>query len=63
MALKAISMVFSEASAIVGHDQIRDVLAGMIRAKTKLQSQVVRAITVDDVALTPERVTKRASGS
>jgi uncharacterized protein (TIGR02246 family) len=37
--------------AIVGRDQIRKVLAEMIRAKTKLQSQVIRAITVDDIAL------------
>jgi ketosteroid isomerase-like protein len=28
---------------LVGHDRIRDVLAGLIRAKTNFQSKVVRA--------------------
>ena len=36
---------------IVGHDRIRDMLTRMIRLKTKLQSQVLRAISVDDVAV------------
>jgi uncharacterized protein (TIGR02246 family) len=36
---------------IVDRDQICDVLARMIRLKTKLQSQVIRAISVDDVAV------------
>jgi uncharacterized protein (TIGR02246 family) len=36
---------------IVGHDRIRDMLTRMIRLKTKLQSQVIRAISVDDVAV------------
>ena len=36
---------------IVGRDRIRDVLAGMIQSKTKFQSRVIKAITVDDVAL------------
>ena len=36
---------------IVGSDRIRDVLAGIIRSKTKFQSRVIKAITVDDVAL------------
>ena len=36
---------------IVGRDQIRDVLARMIRSKTKLQSRVIKAISVDDVAV------------
>jgi uncharacterized protein (TIGR02246 family) len=36
---------------VVGRDRIREVLAEMIRSKTKLQSRVIKAITVDDVAL------------
>lgn len=36
---------------VVGRDRIRDVLAGMIRSKTRLQSRVIKAITVDDVSL------------
>lgn len=36
---------------VVGRDRIRDVLAGMIRSKTKLQSRVIKAITIDDVSL------------
>jgi uncharacterized protein (TIGR02246 family) len=36
---------------LVGHDRIRDVLAGLIRAKTNFQSRVVRAVTVGDIAL------------
>ena len=36
---------------IVGRDRIRDMLTRMIRLKTKLQSQVIRAISVDDVAV------------
>lgn len=36
---------------VVGRDRFRDVLAGMIRSKTRLQSRVIKAITVDDVAL------------
>ena len=36
---------------IVGRDQIRDMLTRMIQSKTKFQSQVIRAISVDDVAV------------
>jgi uncharacterized protein (TIGR02246 family) len=36
---------------VVGRDRIRDVLAGIIRSKTKFQSRVIKAITVDDVAM------------
>jgi ketosteroid isomerase-like protein len=36
---------------VVGRDRIRQVLAGMIRSKTKLESRVIKAIIVDDVAL------------
>jgi uncharacterized protein (TIGR02246 family) len=36
---------------VVGRDRIRDVLAGLIGAHTRLQSQVIQAITVDEVAL------------
>ena len=35
---------------IVGRGRIRDVLAGMIRSKTKLQSRVVKVVTVGDIA-------------
>jgi uncharacterized protein (TIGR02246 family) len=36
---------------IVGRDRIRDMLTRMIRSKTKLQSRVIEAISVDDVAV------------
>jgi len=36
---------------IVGRDRIRDMLTRMIRSKTKLQSRVIKAISVDDVAV------------
>jgi uncharacterized protein (TIGR02246 family) len=36
---------------IVDRDRIRDMLAQMIRSKTKLQSRVVKAIGADDVAV------------
>jgi uncharacterized protein (TIGR02246 family) len=36
---------------IIGHDRIRDMLTRMIRLKTKLQSQVIRTINVDEVAV------------
>ena len=36
---------------IVDRDQICDVLARMIRSKTKLQSRVIKAISVDDIAV------------
>jgi uncharacterized protein (TIGR02246 family) len=36
---------------IVGSDQIRVMLTRMIQSKTKLQSQVIRAISADDVAM------------
>ena len=36
---------------IVARDRIRDVLARMIRSKTKLQSRVITAISADDVAV------------
>jgi len=35
---------------IIGRDGIRDMLTRMIQSKTKLQSQVIRAINADDVA-------------
>jgi uncharacterized protein (TIGR02246 family) len=35
---------------LVGRDAIREVLAGMIAAKTQFRSHVVRAVTVDDIA-------------
>jgi uncharacterized protein (TIGR02246 family) len=36
---------------IVGRDRIRDMLARMIRSKTKLQSRMIKAISADDVAV------------
>ena len=36
---------------VIGRDRIRDALAGMIQSKARLQSRVIKAITVDDVAL------------
>jgi uncharacterized protein (TIGR02246 family) len=38
-------------ATVVGRDRIRDVLAGLISAHTRLQSQVIQAITVGEVAL------------
>ena len=36
---------------MVGRDRIRDVLSGMIASKTSLQSRVIKAVTVNDIAL------------
>jgi hypothetical protein len=36
---------------VVGRDRIRHPVGEMIRARTRLESHVVRAITVDDIAL------------
>jgi uncharacterized protein (TIGR02246 family) len=36
---------------VVGRDRIRDVLAGLISAHTRLQSRVIQAVTVGEVAL------------
>jgi uncharacterized protein (TIGR02246 family) len=36
---------------VAGRDRIRDVLAAMIRAKTRLKSRVVKAVTVDDITV------------
>jgi ketosteroid isomerase-like protein len=36
---------------ITGHERIRQVLAGLIRSQTQLESQVVRSATVGDVAV------------
>lgn len=36
---------------VVGRDHIRPFVAGMIQSKTKLKSQVVRAINVNDIAV------------
>ena len=43
--------VATSGETIVGRDSIRDVLARMIRSKTKLQSHVMKAISADDVAV------------
>jgi uncharacterized protein (TIGR02246 family) len=42
--------VAQSGETIVGRDRIREVLAGLIQSKTQLQSRVMRAVTVDDVA-------------
>ena len=36
---------------IIGGDRIRDMLTRMIRSETKLQCQVIKAISADDVAV------------
>ena len=36
---------------VVGRDRIREVIAGLIRSKTKFKSRVLQATTIDDVAL------------
>jgi uncharacterized protein (TIGR02246 family) len=36
---------------VVGRDRIRDVLAGLIDTHTRLQSRVIKAVTVGEVAL------------
>jgi uncharacterized protein (TIGR02246 family) len=43
--------VAGSGETIVARDQIRDMLARMIRSKTKLQSRVIQAISADDVAV------------
>src|SRR6266478_1590856 len=43
--------VAESGETIVGRDRVRDMLALMIRSKTKLQSRVIKAISVDDVAV------------
>ena len=43
--------VATSGETIVGRDSIRDVLARMIRSKTKLQSHVMKATSADDVAV------------
>ena len=35
----------------IGRDRIRQVIAGLIQAKTKFQSRVRRVVTIDDVAM------------
>jgi ketosteroid isomerase-like protein len=40
-----------DSSGETGRDRIRDILTRMIRSKTKLQSRVIKAISVDDVAV------------
>lgn len=43
--------VVRSGETIVGRHRIRDVVAGLIKAKTKMKSRVVKAITLDNVAL------------
>jgi uncharacterized protein (TIGR02246 family) len=35
---------------LIGRDRIQQVIAGLIRAKTKFQSRVRRVVTIDDLA-------------
>ncbi len=35
---------------LVGHDKIRKVVGGLIAAKTRFQSRVIKAVTVDEIA-------------
>ena len=35
---------------LVGHDEIRKVLGGLINTKTRLHSRVIKAVTVGDIA-------------
>ena len=36
---------------LIGHDRIRQVIGGLIQSKTKMKSRVLRAITLEDVAV------------
>ena len=36
---------------MIGHDRIRQVIAGLIQSKTKFQGRVIRATRIDDLAL------------
>jgi ketosteroid isomerase-like protein len=42
--------VAQSGETLVGHDGIRTVLSGLIEAKTHFRSNVIRAVTVDDIA-------------
>jgi uncharacterized protein (TIGR02246 family) len=42
--------VAQSGETLVGHDAIRTVLSGLIEAKTHFRSNVIRAVTVDDIA-------------
>ena len=43
--------VATSGQMIIGRDRIRDMLVRMIRSETKLQCQVIKAISADDVAM------------
>jgi uncharacterized protein (TIGR02246 family) len=43
--------VSPDGGTIVGRDKIRDVLAGLIKGKTRLEGRVIRAVTVGDTAI------------
>jgi uncharacterized protein (TIGR02246 family) len=45
------SFVLRSGDTIVGRDGIRQMLAGLIRTKTRLHGRVIKAVTVGDVAL------------
>ena len=47
----AARFVAQSGNIVTGRDQIRPVLAAMISSETRLHSQVIRAVTVGDVAL------------
>ena len=42
--------VMQSGETLVGHDAIRKVVSGLIGAKTKFHSRVVRIVTVGDIA-------------
>jgi uncharacterized protein (TIGR02246 family) len=42
--------VTQSGDTIVGRDKIHDVLAGVVKAKTRLDSRVIRTVTVGDIA-------------
>ena len=46
-----VRFVARSGNTVIGREPIREVLAGMIRSKTRLQSRVIKAVTVGDVAL------------
>ena len=53
MALYELSASFVQRTGetVIGRDQIRQVVGGLIAARTRFHSRVVKAITVDDIAL------------
>ena len=46
-----VRIVARSGDTIAGRDAVRDMLAGLITTNTRLQSRVLRSITVGDIAL------------